>query len=103
MPNARRRKQRDLTAQFVFSRILNLQGFCAGDSRVFETIFRRIPLTFINNFGSTGAAEGVADRHCDWHRGQRWADMASSGGFRGLVEVCVEVQESFSTWRWVRS
>jgi hypothetical protein len=72
-----------LTTQFVFCRILDLQGLCTRDGRVLESIFRRSPLVFVDDFRHACAAEWVADGHCGQalrakmgEAGRKWAQAA---------------------------
>lgn len=54
-----------LTTQLVLGWAFDLQGLCARNRGVFETVFRYAPLDLVDLFRNTSAAEGVAERHCD--------------------------------------
>lgn len=58
-----RRVLGNLTTQFVFYRVLDLQGRCARDSCALETVLRRAPLGLIGGLRHTRAAKGIANRH----------------------------------------
>lgn len=52
----------DLT-QFELGRFFDLNGVCAADRDILKTTIRRVPLLFVDDFSTSGATEGIADRH----------------------------------------
>lgn len=56
-------EEKQLTTQFILCGVFELQGLCARDSCVGESIFRGVPLGIIESIGGSSTAEGIADGH----------------------------------------
>ena len=51
------------TTQFELSRFFDGYGLCAANGNILKTTIRRVPLLFVDDLSTSGAAEGIADRH----------------------------------------